>query len=100
MGIAMGLDGMMIDEAAAGFGGAAMSIGMGLYGMGIDEAASGLGGAAMNEAVGLNLSMSIVLAGVRGQTRGTTMGLPNCSGRTGEARQNWSDICQDLNDPK
>ena len=69
MGIVMGLDG------------AAMSIAMGLDGMGIN-------GAAMDEAVGLDLSMAIVLAGVRGQTRGITTGLLTYSRRTDEARQN------------
>ena len=76
MGIAMGLDG------------AAMGTTMGLDGMAINEAATGLGGTAMDEAVGLDLSVVIVLAGARGQTRGITTGLPNCSGRTDKARQN------------
>ena len=77
MGITMGLDGMAINEAAEGFGGADMSIAMGLDVVAIDEAAAELVGAAMDEAVGLDLRMVIVLAGIRGQTRGITTSLPN-----------------------
>ena len=76
MVIAMGLDGMVINEAVAGPGGAAMSIAMELDGVAFDEAAAGLAGAAMDEAVELD-GMAIVLAGVQGQTRGITTGLSN-----------------------
>ena len=68
---------MAIDEAATGLGGAAMSIAMGLDGVDpFDEASARLSGAAMDEAVVID-SMAIVLAGVRGQTRGTTTSSPN-----------------------
>ena len=54
-----------------------MGIAMGLDGMAIDKAITGLGGAAIDEAVGLDLSMVIILAGVWVQTRGITTGSPN-----------------------
>ena len=76
MGIAMGLDDMAINGAAAGPGGAARSITMGLDGVAFDEAAAGLAGAAMSIAIGLD-GMAIVLVGVRGQTRGIITGLSN-----------------------
>ena len=72
----MGLDGMAINEAAAGLGGADMGIAMGLDDVAFDEAAAGLDSAAMYEAVGLD-SMAIVLVVVQGQTRVITTGSPN-----------------------
>ena len=64
-------------DIAAGLSGVAMDISAGLDGMAIDEAITGLGGTAMDKAVGLDLSMVIVLAVVRSQTRGTRSGLPD-----------------------
>ena len=54
-----------------------MDISAGLDGMAIDKTVAGLGGTAVDEALGLDWSMAIVLAVIRGQTRGIISSLPD-----------------------